>query len=350
VIIAKPVKIFTFIILIVIVLFAGVSAVTAQDHELLSREAFDRWPALPEYTTFNPFPAKGGNCTWYAHGRMMQLGFSKYTLDSMRFDAYTWVDHAARGAEVTLIPEAASIAYWEAGAFYGSALGHVGVVEAVNADGSILISDSGSSGSAYRTYLTCPGDNRWPTAFITVPKGPDRSTQFYPGVIVQTTPHGLNFRPQGINQQSVLLPKGTAAIVMEHVSNGLYASQPGSTTSYHYWWFAQVELNGETILGWLAENYLEPIGYSEPDQPSEPDDGDLPEGKPELCPGPGFMWGDVDGDGQINILDITLAMQHALNRIILDENQLLAADVNNDGLVDIRDVVLIMQFCLALID
>lgn len=323
----------------VIVLFAGSSTETAQNHAQLSRVEFDLWPTLPEYTTFNPFPRKGGNCTWYAHGRMMQLGFSKYTLDSMRFNAYTWVDHAARGAAVTLVPEVASIAYWEASAFYGSTLGHVGVVEAVNVDGSILISDSSSSGSAYRTYLTYPGDSRWPTAFITVPKGPDRSSSFYPGVIVHTTPHGLNFRPQGIDQISVMLPKGTVAVVTAHVSNGLYASQPGSTTSYHNWWFAQVELDGETSLGWLAENYLEAVGYSEPDQTFEPDNG-----------GSGFMYGDIDGDGQVNILDITLALQHALHKKVLDENQLMAADVNYDGLVDIRDVVLMMQFCLDLID
>jgi hypothetical protein len=323
----------------VTLLFAGVSTVTAQNDALLSLEEFDCWPTLPEYTTFNPFPSKGGNCTWYAHGRMMQLGYSKYTLDSMRFNAYTWADDAARGAAVTLIPEAASIAYWEAGAFYGSTLGHVGVVEAVNADGSILISDSSSSGSAYRTYLAYPEDRRWPTAFITVPKGPDRSNSFYPGVIVQTVPHGLNFRLQGINQPSLLLPKGTVAVIKAHISNGLYASQPGSNTSYHNWWFAQVELDGETNLGWLAENYLEAVGYSEPDQTFEPDGG-----------GSNFMCGDIDSDGQINILDITLAMQHALHKIILHENQLLAADVNCDGFVDIKDVVLIMQFCLALID
>ena len=333
-----------------IVLFAGGSAVTAQNHAPLNREAFDLWPALPEYTTFNPFPRKGGNCTWYAHGRMMQLGLSKYTLDSMRFNAYTWVDDAARGAVVTLVPEVASIAYWEAGAFYGSTLGHVGVVEAINADGSILISDSSSSGSAYRTYLTYPGDSRWPTAFITVPKGPDRSSSFYPGVIVQTTPHGLNFRPQGIDQPSILLPKGTVAIVTAHVSNGLYASQPGSITTYHNWWFTQVELDGETNFGWLAENYLEAVGYSDPDQIFESDNEELQENDQNPVFGPGLMCGDIDGDGLINILDITLAMQHALNRKILDENQILAADVNHDGLVDIRDVVLIMQFCLALID
>jgi hypothetical protein len=334
----------------VIELIAGVSTVTAQNHAPLNREEFDLWPALPEYTTFNPFPRKGGNCTWYAHGRMMQLGLSKYTLDSMRFNAYTWVDDAARGAVVTLMPEVASIAYWEAGAFYGSMLGHVGVVEAVNADGSILISDSSSSGSAYRTYLTYPGDSRWPTAFITVPKGPDRSSSFYPGVIVQTTPHGLNFRPQGVDQLSVLLPKGTVAVVTAHVSNGLYASQPGSNTVYHNWWFAQVELDGETSLGWLAENYLEAVGYSEPDQTLEPDQGGLPEGDPNPVFEPDFMYGDIDGDGQVNIFDITLAMQHALHKKALDENQLIAADVNYDGLVDIRDVVLMMQFCLALID
>ncbi len=39
---------------------------------------FSRWSEFPEYTTFNPLPGKGSNCTWYAHGRLMQLGFCKY--------------------------------------------------------------------------------------------------------------------------------------------------------------------------------------------------------------------------------------------------------------------------------
>ncbi len=60
--------------------------------------------------------------------------------------------------------------------------------------------------------------------------------------------------------------------------------------------------------------------------------------------------GDVNGDGEVNIRDVTLVMQHILGLHTLAGEQIEAADVNDDGGVDIRDVTRIMQIALGLDD
>ncbi|MDW7739283.1 MAG: CHAP domain-containing protein [Bacillota bacterium] len=318
----------------------SISAAALEKLPVLTREEFDLWPELPEYTIFNPFPGKGGNCTWYAHGRMMQLGYSKYALDSMRFNANTWAGAADRGAYVTDSPQVGSIAFWDSYQFYGSALGHVGVVEEVKENGSILISDSSSSGSAYRTFSVSPGDSRWPTSFIVVPEGPEKSLLFSPGTMVRTTAYSLNFRQEGINQPSLLLPKDSLIIIKDHVSNGIYASRPGSTSSYYYWWYGTTEFEGEIRHGWVAEEYLEASGFNEP----------APSPAPNPTPVPVYIYGDVSGDGTIDVRDVALIMQYNLNLTLLDNDQKIAADVNGDGKIDVRDVALIMRYALGLIE
>ena len=60
--------------------------------------------------------------------------------------------------------------------------------------------------------------------------------------------------------------------------------------------------------------------------------------------------GDINGDGDINIRDVTKAMQHVLGLRLLNEEQFEAADVLSNGVVDIRDVTRIMQIALGLDD
>ena len=137
---------------------------------ILTLQEFNNWRNWPEYTSRNPFPSKGKNCTWYAHGRMMQLGYSENALDSMLHNAGTWDNEAGRGCQVTSTPEVPCIAVWEALTGKAGNVGHVGVVERINADGSILISESNWSGKAYNTRTIYPGSIYWPSKFITVPK------------------------------------------------------------------------------------------------------------------------------------------------------------------------------------
>ncbi|TVQ16739.1 MAG: CHAP domain-containing protein [Leptolyngbya sp. DLM2.Bin15] len=137
---------------------------------IMTQAQFDNWPNLSAYTTQNPFPWKGQNCTWYAHGRMLQLGYSKSALDTMLGNAGNWDNTAARGAVVVSRPQAPSIALWEAGVGGAGSVGHVAVVERVNSDGSIVISESNWNGRTYNTRTIHPGTATWPSKFITVPR------------------------------------------------------------------------------------------------------------------------------------------------------------------------------------
>ncbi len=357
----KPMREITRLVLsfLVLVLIITIAGTAGAEHQVLTRAEFDLWPNYPEYTIFNFFPSKGRNCTWYAHGRMMQLGYCKYALDSMRFNAHTWAEQADRGALVTNVPVAGSIAFWDSGAFFGHLLGHVGVVEAVREDGSIIVSDSSSSASAYRVYTILPGEGRWPTAFITVPPARARSSQFLPGQLAGVTANGLNFRLEGVNQPAVQLPKGKRVLIKEHPSNGMYSSQPGSITAYHHWWYAVVEVKGELKHGWLAQTYLEFAGVGDdlPDLDPAPDPAPNqdPESNPNANPDPQIeskpvaMPGDVTGDRMVDIRDISLVMQKVIGITALSDEQAAAADVNRDGIIDVRDVTLIMRYALGYI-
>jgi hypothetical protein len=113
---------------------------------------------LPVYRTQNPFwnagyapistnppnPKLGnakGNCTWYANGRTKQLGRNPARVDRMLGNAYQWDDQArAAGISLSRTPEVGAIAQWESN--------HVAVVERVNADGTILISESSYSATS----------------------------------------------------------------------------------------------------------------------------------------------------------------------------------------------------------
>ena len=345
-------------VLIVVILFINCAVVSAgSSRALLSREEFDRWMEHPEYTIFNPFPSKGKNCTWYAHGRMLQLGYCPESLNSMRFNAYTWADSAAWGAQVSHSPQAHSIAFWQAGAFYGSLLGHVAVVEEVREDGSILISDSSSSGSPYRTYSVRPGEERWPTSFIIVPQGPGRSVRFTEGQRVTTTADNLNFRLSGNDQPVVLLPERTLVVITGHRANGLYAPQPGSVTSYHNWWFATVLFDGISRTGWLAETYLSPeingLRDSGVDNTFNSSNTILDEELEQLNSEDEhaqIIPGDINGDGRIDITDVSLLMRHIILKESLNDKEAVAADYNSDGVVNIKDASLAMRFILGLID
>lgn len=80
-----------------------------------------------------------GNCTWYAYERRMELG---RPVGSFWGNASTWATYArAAGYRVDNVPEAGAVAQWNAyqgGAGYA---GHVAIVESVNGDGSITVSE-----------------------------------------------------------------------------------------------------------------------------------------------------------------------------------------------------------------
>jgi surface antigen len=164
---------------------------------LLTPVGLDYFNSHPEfYTTGNRFWHNGsapsglgnqdntgtlGNCTWYAFGRAKELGGSEAALTGMSevVNAGSWGDRVqagyAPGAEVVSTPQVGDIAEWIPSQFGNSQYGHVAVVEQVNADGSILISQSsyavGSNlGYLHRSSDKVPGYLKPPAHFIRVPK------------------------------------------------------------------------------------------------------------------------------------------------------------------------------------
>lgn len=62
--------------------------------------------------------------------------------------------------------------------------------------------------------------------------------------------------------------------------------------------------------------------------------------------------GDVNEDGNINVLDVVLTVQHVLeiDDSPLTEAQKTAADVNGNGVINVLDITLLMQYALGMID
>lgn len=100
-----------------------------------------------------------GYCTWYAFNRRTQLGLP---IPSNLGNANTWDNRAAAaGYRVDRIPEAGAVFQTDAGTY-----GHVGVVERVNADGTIEISEMnnrayGGWGKTNTRTITNPGDYKY---------------------------------------------------------------------------------------------------------------------------------------------------------------------------------------------
>ena len=105
-------------------------------------------------STNPPYPKLGsalGNCTWYANGRSKQLGRNPAKVDRMAGNAGNWGNQAVAGGVATSnVPQVGAIAQWNAGG--SMPYGHVAVVERVNGDGTVLISES-SYGSGTWNFL-----------------------------------------------------------------------------------------------------------------------------------------------------------------------------------------------------
>jgi surface antigen len=117
---------------------------------ILSRQGVGYFNARPQYYTSGNIFAQSmygsslvgsrgyteGNCTWYAHGRLLELGGNKAALQSMRGNANEWHTQISNGTQIASSPRPGDIAQWSNGG------NHVAVVERVNSDGTITISES----------------------------------------------------------------------------------------------------------------------------------------------------------------------------------------------------------------
>ena len=95
-----------------------------------------------------------GNCTWYAYNRRPDIG-------SFWGNATSWAASArAAGYSVDQNPAVGAIAQWNAYAGGSYGWGHVGIVESVNGDGTVTISEMNYAGALGRvTSRTVPASS-----------------------------------------------------------------------------------------------------------------------------------------------------------------------------------------------
>lgn len=67
-------------------------------------------------------------------------------------------------------------------------------------------------------------------------------------------------------------------------------------------------------------------------------------------PAPSFILGDVDGDGEVAIMDATMVQRHMAQKDTLEGDALLAADTDGDGEIAIIDATFIQRFVANIID
>lgn len=95
-------------------------------------------------STNPPTPKLGsalGNCTWYVSGRLLELGAVPSKIDALYGNAGQWASEAeSSGISVDTTPAVHAIAELDSTAGYPD--GHVAVVESVNADGTITVTES----------------------------------------------------------------------------------------------------------------------------------------------------------------------------------------------------------------
>lgn len=118
----------------------------------------------PHYASNNPFHISGygmPNCTCYAWGRAYEIIGSRPKLCTGNAEAwYSYNDGYQRGS----VPMVGAIMCWAKGSPTSSAdgAGHVAVVEQINADGSVVTSESGWKSSLFWwRKVRYKGDGNW---------------------------------------------------------------------------------------------------------------------------------------------------------------------------------------------
>ena len=55
------------------------------------------------------------------------------------------------------------------------------------------------------------------------------------------------------------------------------------------------------------------------------------------------LYGDVNFDGQLNVVDIVTIVSFILNTTIPTDEEFLTADISQDGFLNIQDIILVVQ-------
>ncbi|MEA5469069.1 S8 family serine peptidase [Spirulina sp. 06S082] len=187
-----------------------------------------------------------GNCTWYAHGRLLELGGNRTALQSMNGNANEWHTQISNGTQIVSSPQVGDIAQWTS-----NGANHVAVVEKVNGDGTIVISESHwkseYSGSTYlgrhngtlHNVRTISASN--PDRFLRVPGvqvqdgTPANTAGTFTGRVIATI--GANLRDDPTTASAKVGSANYGAVLtFDKVATGEFISYPGLGTATDQWY------------------------------------------------------------------------------------------------------------------
>ncbi|VAW79593.1 hypothetical protein MNBD_GAMMA15-1201 [hydrothermal vent metagenome] len=157
-----------------------------------------------------------GNCTWYVNGRLRNLGYNSAKLDRLSGNASKWAVLARKtGIPVDKSPAVGAIAQLDGGKF--SSLGHVAVVERINSDGTIIVSES-----SYSTKKTSPWNFLWRLRTVS----PTWFSNFIHIPLGTTTPAAtVDIQPLNVRlSSSRVVPGGTLKVSWKIRNNGAAAA------------------------------------------------------------------------------------------------------------------------------
>ena len=109
--------------------------------------------------------------------------------------------------------------------------------------------------------------------------------------------------------------------------------------------------------GWVALDYCNFISEnSEPDSttapetqlPSEPTMQTATQPATNPISEPESKAGEINGDGEINILDVTLIQKYLVCKVKFTETQIKNSDVNHNGKVDVNDVTDLQKYLVKI--
>ena len=98
--------------------------------------------------------------------------------------------------------------------------------------------------------------------------------------------------------------------------------------------------------GWWSQakgRYNFDLGCTDSSSPNYNADALVDDG---TCATSADLLGDVNDDGQLNVLDIVQIVNYVLGNLEFSDFQILSADVNTDGLVNILDIVTLVNIIL----
>lgn len=107
------------------------------------------------------------NCVGYAYGRFNEIvgaGYMKYLAPVNAEQFINFMNYKEKGVTSGMTPKLGACAVWQAGATMSpqDGAGHVAIVEQINADGSIVTSESGyNAKKPFWTQKRTNSDGRW---------------------------------------------------------------------------------------------------------------------------------------------------------------------------------------------